>query len=156
MRVSDKPHFYYMISKSSNIARISKALRKYDLKKETAKIVKNSTELRQILLDQMRLTEGIDKWEYSSGEYKEYKRNLASYIGKFPRVDLFNTGKFQRGIFAKTTGSNWFFTSRDSKTDELTSIYGEKIFDYNDENMTVAIGIVQRQHKKNITSIFKQ
>lgn len=144
-----------MISNTSNIAKMRSVMKRFNLDREAAKIVNTDKRFPQILRDQMRLTEGIDKWEYSNSEYRQYKRNLSSYIGQFPLIDFYNTGKFQKGIFARASGTKFTFSSRDSKRDELTEIYGENIWVLADPTLVIARRMVQSQLVINLKAKFK-
>lgn len=141
-----------MLSKKSKIKKLRDAVRAIDLNKEAVKLANKDKRIPQILKDQMRLTEGVVKWEYSSGEYKEYKRSKASYIGIFPRVDFYDTGKFQKGIFSRAQGGSLVFDSTDSKSDKLRELYGDNIFELTLDYQQA----VQMIAQQNIIDILKE
>jgi hypothetical protein len=75
-----------------------------------------------------------------------YARRKKARGGQAPFgvVDLKNTGKFQRGVFATVQPKAVFLDSRDSKRQKLTSKYGNKIFGFNDKS----VGLAKDQYLK--------
>jgi len=133
---------------------IHKQLQKFKIEKEAVKTLKsNKIEISQILKDQMRMTEGADIGEYSA--YTQTIKDRSSYIGKWPKPDLFNIGNFQKGIIIETSATDWGFWSNDSKTDDLVKKYTDIIFELNKANIKVVQLIVQQDLAKKIINIFE-
>lgn len=100
---------------------------------------RNKDEFADIQTDQMQKgknSEGGSIGRLRSPAYSQRKKNRGG-VAPFGQVDLRNTGKFQRGVFAKVSATGILLDSTDSKTEELTEKYGEEIFGYNEDSKDV-------------------
>ena len=98
---------------------------------------RNKDEVEELQTEQMRL--GQDSNGLFIGELRNpaYARNKKARggIAPFGKVDLRNTGAFQRGIKAKVSQNAIFLDSSDSKRGDLTDKYEETIFGLNQESI---------------------
>jgi hypothetical protein len=110
-----------------------------NLKKEANKAIKNNlSTMRDYNVEQMEHgcnAEGGMIGDYRSEPYARLKKAIGS-VAPFGNVDLKLTGDFHSATFAKRSGQNLLFGSKDRKTKELTAKYGGNIFGLTDENKT--------------------
>ena len=99
---------------------------------------RNNDELADIQTDQMQKGKnaiGGNIGSLRSPSYGQRKKNRGGRA-PFLQVDLKNTGKFQRGVFAKVAATGILLDSSDSKTSELKEKYDKNgsIFGYNEDS----------------------
>ena len=91
--------------------------------------------------------QGVSLKPYRSDSYARYKGSLSTYYAPMGTPDLYLSGDFARGIKMKLTGNEYFLDSSDSKSDKLTSKYGD-IWGLN--------GTTLPQAKVNVTNEFNK
>lgn len=100
-----------------------------DLKEVMKKAINNkAAEISKLVKDQLQL--GLDGNGKSLGEYARY-----DYKGRWSPVDLFLEGNFYKGIAPATYDQFFEMTDSDSKTEKLTTWYGDAILDLSEEHV---------------------
>lgn len=125
-----------------------------DLLKEQS-VRKSSREIIQF--NQYQLRQGMtsdDKMivPFYSKSWGTYKKTLSSYGLDGLKVNLFDTGMFQKNMYLIVDNGEYFVNSTDSKTRDLTDKYSSKIFGIGNKSKADLIPIVT----KNLGEIFKK
>lgn len=97
---------------------------------------RNTDEIEDVQTSQMQKgknSDGGNIGKLRSPAYSQRKKNRGG-DAPFGVVDLKNTGKFQRAVFAKVGSGGVLIDSKDSKRNELVKKYGENIFGFNDNS----------------------
>jgi hypothetical protein len=85
--------------------------------------------------------------KYRSKPYAEKKNSMNGLAG-MGNVDLILTGAFEKGIFAQSEGDTLEIGSTDTKTEMLTTKYGEEIFGLMDDSIQDVTPILQKEFNK--------
>jgi hypothetical protein len=125
-----------IISKDSVIIKQVKNFSKINLTEIGNKAVKaNEKELIILQQDQMRRGENSEGMNPSYTPYSlGLKQQSDTYFAPPPAMDFYNTGSFQDKMFIDKDGD---FNSKDSKTSDLTSAYGDKILNPNKQTLEI-------------------
>ena len=111
--------------KDSVVLRFQKNLSDYNMKNERKMaIVQNKKEILDLNRSQLRI--GIDSKgktfsDYVFDWYAEMKKELSTYFASPPTPDLYLTGKLQKGMDLRISGTNVDIFSNDPEVDEKTS-----------------------------------
>lgn len=100
-------------------------------------LLRNRSEVEEIQAEQQRLgqdAEGTFIGDLRSPAYARNKKARGG-IAPFGKVDLRNTGAFQRGINMRIANKAVFLDSNEQKSPDLKEKYGEEIFGLNDESI---------------------
>ncbi len=100
-------------------------------------LLRNKSEIEELQAEQMRVgldSNGLFIGELRSPSYARLKKARGG-IAPVGKVDLRNTGAFQRGIKARIANKAVFLDSNESKTPEIKEKYGEEIFGLNEESI---------------------
>ena len=109
-------------------------LRRISVEKIVARNLKNN-EAELVDLNTSQLYSGVDANGQSLGEYSPFTKELKQAKGQpTDRITLKDEGDFYDGFGLVRNDFPFLLTSSDSKTSELTQMYGEKIFGLTAEN----------------------
>jgi hypothetical protein len=107
-----------------------------DLKDVMKSAINNkAAEISKLVKDQLH--EGLNGNGKSLGEYANYE-----YKGRWSPVDLFLTGNFYKGLAPVTYDQFFEMTDSDSKTEKLTTWYGDAILDLSEEHVETTKAII--------------
>ena len=146
-----------VFGKDSVVLRFQKNLSEYNMKTEREKaIIQNKKEILDLNKSQLRI--GIDSKnerfdDYVFDWYAQMKRELSTYFAKFPTPDLHLTGKLQKGMDLKVSGSQVDIFSNDPEADEKTSGQFADAFGINQNIQPITEKRVTETFFKNVHNI---
>lgn len=126
----------------STLAQSLKKVKGFDFEKELLKVAKGNDNIALDLNTDSQLgDQGIDsKGNLLPGPYAPFtvdsKRGLGGFGGVTDHVTLYQTGDFHEGFFMDASSFPMTISSKDSKTSELESQWGNDIFGLNDESQS--------------------